>query len=369
MKIIKKYHSTLIKPIANLSLAILSLIIVFGSLEVYSRCKYWGGGLRQKGFYSRGQKHYTPKKNTQCRIVCLGGSTTHGAANVEDDGTYPFFLEQIVNEKFNTNYVEVLNSGLPGRTTEHLRDFLKERIDDYDQELDIIILHSLYNQFSHFLLCMNDPEKDVYIRPEHPYRYKRVYNWNKITSLEAINITLMEHSYFYTRLREKLLKIKKRNINEYYSEQRKKEGIGFIGKESEVFRIDTEENREKTLSIFIDRYRNAIEDIVLLSRSRNVDVVLIIPPYPTYHKKPEEDVATYRSRQYFDGVFRKARECIIEIGQKYGLLVVDAESKFLQIKRNSELFHDTLHLTEEGNYILADSIASELVPYLDRLKE
>ena len=122
--------------------------------------------------------------------------------------------------------------------------------------------------------------------------YKTVYNWDKIASLEAINVTLMEHSYFYTRLREKFLTIRKKNIDEYYSDNGRKGVRGAIRKEGEKYDARSKEEIDNTLSLFINRYKKALEDIAMIAKARHIKLIFIVPPYPTFNKKPDEDIAT-----------------------------------------------------------------------------
>src|SRR3989338_5070586 len=190
--------------IINIAISIASLVIFFGLCEIYARYRYYGGFLTEHGFQSRNGK-YATKKVTPIRMICVGGSTTHGGGDVESNETYPFYLEQILNNKFHQRMVEVINSGLPATPTEYHRDFIRDRIDD--QELDTLIVHRIYNHFSSFYPAHYDPKIDK-ILIERSSKVKTMYRWDKMNLAEMANIFLMEHSFFYTRLREKILKMR-----------------------------------------------------------------------------------------------------------------------------------------------------------------
>jgi len=345
-----------VKIAINIFVAILAISIFFGLLEIWARYKYYGGALRERGFCSRGKK-YTVKKHTPVRIVCVGGSTTHGGGTVGDNETYPFYLEQGINRKLGSGFAEVLNSGLPGRSTEYHRDFIKDRIGD--QELDIIVLHSLYNHFVSFYPHCYNPEVDNIFVEEG--RIRTVYHWDRMNPAEIINVFLMEHSYFYTRLREKILKISRKSFSDYYAGKNR-----FAGAVTEkvVRKADSEEEKSRILASFILRYYNALKDIILVARSRDVDVVLVIPPYPFFSTENVRRNGDARPQLYYTTVFEKAKRTIKRLGKEYNLLVIDADSEFSKRGRKPELFLDNIHLSKEGNYMLADIIVSQIVPHI-----
>jgi len=354
MKSREKRKRRWINIIINISLAIVSVTIFFGSLEIFARYKCWGWRLKETGFYSRG-KTYTPKKETpSLRIVCIGGSTTGWGGNNEPDEAYPFYLEQILNEKLDGGpFVEVLNSGISGTATDYHRDFIKERIKD--QELDIIILHSVYNYLCPFYPGSFNPKIDEFIVDGG--KIKAVYRWDKMNLPEKINIFLIEHSYFYDRFHEKIILLKERTRDKYY--ERLAQIRTVVQDEKWVYETNSETDRDEVLMFYIDRYRSAIREIILAAASRDVAVVLIVPPYPLFPGKGP-DVAP---DEYFKTTFEKIRQSLVKVGEENNLLVIDADKEF---PRDKSLFNDTIHLSKRGNYLLAEIIASKLIPFLKR---
>jgi len=330
-------------------LLILSLAVTFGSLEAYARFKYYGWNLRpvENGFPSRG-KSYEPRKHTRYRIICVGESTTYGYYN-EAEKSYPFYLEKILSERRGKDFAEVINSGKMGsRTTSH-RDMIRDRISQ--QDVDIIVLHSFYNYFS--IYHTFDPKVNKFI--VNPYTERLAFHWDRLNP-ESINVFLMEHSYFYTRLREKILLMQGRNLDSYYAGS-----YPFASMEGAKVNVDTEEKRARALSFFLDLYSRKIEEMVLIARAHDVDIVLIIPPYPMFKEEEEMGIAGIRATQYYATVFEEARKCILDLGQKYGLLVIDADKEFMRSGRSKDLFLDNIHLTPKGENALADMIADGII--------
>lgn len=93
--------------------------------------------INSQGF--RG-KDFTGKKPGVLRILTLGASSTFGFYN-KDTTTYPYYLEQILNERCNRKHkFEVLNLGIPHLTSSQIAAlFLSEGL---ELEPDIITVYS-----------------------------------------------------------------------------------------------------------------------------------------------------------------------------------------------------------------------------------
>ncbi len=340
----------------NIVTPVLALAVLFTALEVWARVKYYKGSIRQKGVLSRGRE-YTPRKITPVRIVCLGSSPTHGGGNIQDDETYPFYLEGLLSRQLGSGHVEVINSGLAARTTEYQRDFIKERIGD--QELDIIVWDSLNTHFYPFFPGDIDVEKVI----TENGKVKNVYLWHKMSITDIMHVFLSEHSYFYVRLREKLLKMSGGDLNKYYAER--KDYVQDVS-ENKHYKAESEQERDGALTLFLNRYYSAVEDVILSSRSHGVDLVLLIPPYPFFHQELTEDINVYRPKQYYNLVCEKAKQCLIRLARQYDLLVIDADEGFLKRGRSRDLFMDATHMSINGNHVMAEIIAAEMAPYINK---
>lgn len=358
MKSSRKGLSKKTELAVNILLACTMAVVFFGALEVYARYKYFGGSLRQKGFYSRGKTYTLKKTRPVYRIVCLGESTTHGTGMVADDQTYPAYLEEIINTTVGRQAVEVVNSGVCGKSIKFMRDLVKERIGD--GEWDLMIVHGLFNHFVSFYPDHYNSKIDkIFVEGGE---VKTVYNWGKMAVPEMLNIFLMEHSYFYTRLREKVLRIMRRDLNRYYADKGKAAYIGGRA-ENKTYPIRSERDRDSILQMFLVRYYRAVEEIVAASRAHGTEIILVIPPYPFFRGSDVDD-------EYFRFVFDKARRCLVRVAEIYGVPVVDTDRAFRERGRSADLFLDPVHLSPKGNRLLADIIASELLssPIGSRIK-
>ena len=86
----------------------------------------------------RGSEFSKDKPDTTYRIFAVGGSTTHGATLVNDDETWPAYLQQKFNQIDLEATVEVINVGIMAATTEQESKMIKDRLVDYDPDLIIM---------------------------------------------------------------------------------------------------------------------------------------------------------------------------------------------------------------------------------------
>lgn len=93
----------------------------------------------------RGPDFRPGKEPGTFRVVTLGGSSTFGFHN-EDDETYPHHLQRLFDEQGGASQVEVINAGFPYYTTASIRSLLESEILMYDP--DFVTLYTAYNDAS-----------------------------------------------------------------------------------------------------------------------------------------------------------------------------------------------------------------------------
>lgn len=88
--------------------------------------EYFQPSINSKGF--RGSEYATAKADGSVRIVTLGASSTFGFHN-RDDETYPYFLGQFLNEDGPDSLTfEVINMGIAHNTSSQMVELLKHEI-------------------------------------------------------------------------------------------------------------------------------------------------------------------------------------------------------------------------------------------------
>jgi len=101
-------------------------------MDVNKKGEFFSVTINSKGF--RGKDYDLEKPDNILRIACLGGSSTFGYTD-KDDETYPNYLEKILKEELHGlkskkfNSVEVINLGIPHLDSEQIYSlFINEAI-------------------------------------------------------------------------------------------------------------------------------------------------------------------------------------------------------------------------------------------------
>jgi lysophospholipase L1-like esterase len=83
------------------------------------------------------------------RIITLGGSTTLGVANLYEE-TYPFYLQQMLRERYPGVTIEVQNAGAAWYSTAHLLVNYELRVRRFEPDLIVVFeaINDLYRSFS-----------------------------------------------------------------------------------------------------------------------------------------------------------------------------------------------------------------------------
>jgi lysophospholipase L1-like esterase len=98
------------------------------------------GRINNHGF--RGADFEAEKPAGTFRIVCLGGSSTFGYTD-SDDGTYPYHLQRLFEQRQAGRRVEVINGGIPHFNTNHLVAMLEQEALGWAP--DALTLYCAYN--------------------------------------------------------------------------------------------------------------------------------------------------------------------------------------------------------------------------------
>lgn len=265
------------------------------------------------------------------RVVCLGGSSTFGYHN-DDDQTYPHYLGALLGEEFDG--VEVVNAGFPYYNTGSIRSLFTQELLGYRP--DVITLYSAYND-----ACW-------------PLQVQKPVRWV---------FWLQEHSIVYLLLKESLL-----------SDQRvywlKNKLHRKLRPQADVQAVL--QNAEQVAA----RYRANVEAVLDAARERGVAVVLVRQPITTRTHTPEEGRFTYEEearlvRQRleqgeFMGVFDyymiRHRRLIAEldaIAAERGLPLVD---NIALVDQDRTRLTTWVHLTAEANRILAQALRDAIRP-------
>ena len=299
--------------------------------------------INSMGF--RGSEFNFKKKNNTTRIITFGGSTTIGLES-PDNKTYPFLLEQKLNQSQIGNF-EVFNMGLPSKSLNFIKNlFLTEA---YKYDPDVIIIYSNRNSI------MYDGGST------EPF-FDKIKNQKII----QINYFLQENIMTYRLLYKFLKKIKNLNLkSEYLFSPFNNKGISY--------------------EYLINGYKNSLIEIINFSKSKEIKTILV---KQAYYFEPniideinkfsnEELIKLYKEKFFikkynlseednfwiiFGSILNKNLDFFINYDN---VIIVDPIKNLLTSKQN---FTDYLHLTPEGNTILANEIFSSIINNLKKFK-
>ena len=290
--------------------------------------------INSKGFRN---KEFNTKKNTEHRIISFGGSTTMGIES-PDDRTYPAILEQILIDK-NID-AEVLNFGFGSKSLNFIKDlYLFESL---TYKPDFISIYSARNSI-------------MYDSIGTKLKIDTVNN----PKLQKINFFLINNIMSFRLLYKIYKKILSSNID------------------SKKIISPFNEKIEHNIYYFLEQYFNTIKQIVDHADKNEIKVILIKQAFyinPEVQKIIREKtldnlidtLQNLREIKTFDLSYKDMfwivtitilNKQLEKFNHYKNVVVVDPIYDLIENKKN---FEDFLHLTDKGNYILANSIFKKI---------
>ena len=290
--------------------------------------------INSKGFRN---KEFNTKKNTEHRIISFGGSTTMGIES-PDDLTYPAILEQILIDK-NID-AEVLNFGFGSKSLNFIKDlYLFESL---TYKPDFISIYSARNSI-------------MYDSIGTKLKIDTVNN----PKLQKINFFLINNIMSFRLLYKIYKKILSSNID------------------TKKIISPFNEKIEHNIYYFLEQYFNTIKQIVDHADKNEIKVILIKQAFyinPEVQKIIREKtldnlidtLQNLREIKTFDLSYKDMfwivtitilNKQLEKFNHYKNVVVVDPIYDLIENKKN---FEDFLHLTDKGNYILANSIFKKI---------
>lgn len=281
----------------------------------------------------RGKDFQPEKPEGVFRIVCLGGSSTFGYHN-NDDETYPHDLARLLDAEYRD--VEVINAGFPYYNTGSIRSLFLSELLGY--EPDLITIYSAYNDAC-WPVKLQEPVRWVFWLQQHSI----VYLFLKETVLSDQRIYWIKNK-LHGKLRPAA------------------DPAAVLANADEVAR----------------RYRANLEAILAAAAEHDVPVVVIRQPITTRSKLPEvqamsyEEEARYVRERLDRGEFlwtfdyymirhHRLIEELDRIVEERRLPVVD---NIAIVDQDRSRLTTWVHLTAEANQRLAEALRDVLRPLL-----
>lgn len=283
----------------------------------------------------RGPDFRPEKPEGVFRVLCLGGSSTFGYHN-EDDETYPHHLRELLAEE--CRGVEVVNAGFPYYNTGSILSLFREELVDY--EPDVVTLYSAYNDAC-WPLSVSAPTRWLF--------------W------------LQQHSILYLFLKETLLtdariyQIKNRLFRKLQPPPPEKEQV--LAHADDVAR----------------RFRANVEALIAEAQESGARVVLVRQPmtvreqHPglagTYEEEHARVLAMLEEGEFLTSMdysmlrHHRLLEELDAIAREHDLPVVD---NVAIVDEDRDRLTSWVHLTGEANLRLAEALRDALRPLIPR---
>jgi lysophospholipase L1-like esterase len=280
--------------------------------EIFFRVNAAGG---------RGPAWSETKPAGTIRLLALGESSTFGAGNPEDQ-TWPALLEKSLREKHGVN-AEVLNFGIPGMRIEAMVAHLPSILDQFHP--DVVVHYGGYNetwvdaQVPQFLGFLH------YRSMLYTYLEEKAHFRAETSALRLVPDTRTYETAFRTLLGQ----VRARGARLVVVSQAQPAGAT---------------PREGTLC------------------ARNWrDQKTVGPCLEQLMGQPDRYSRLVRSRIYKTVVLQQV---LADVAAAEHLLVIDPRAALVERDDSRRLFCDEIHLTDQGNAVLAGVIAGPLAEYL-----
>jgi hypothetical protein len=292
----------------------------------------------------RGKEFSIPKPAQIYRIVIFGGSSTFGGQSPEGE-TYPEYLEKILRHRLPPKNIEVINYGLSSKSMYYLATHYFKEIEQlqadmvifnnvrntvfYDPNFQIVNYGDILTKKHYFLTKIN------FFLNDNMLLYRLIKK--SLRSLEIKKIPVDQQRYFLDELYFPLLK-------EIYTDT-KRQGIILVNilepAYSELNKIFfsktyTEDELRTIANDYYEKNAGKTDD-----ENRSNGVIL--------------------SMHYAYNQMRKLSKEHPEI------ILIDPSIELFKAENqddNSQIFSDYIHLTSQGNKILAEIIANKIEAYI-----
>lgn len=236
-------------------------------------------------------------------ILALGESTTFGWG-VNEQQTYPYFLQQLFNDT--NSSIWVINAGTPSYSSSQALAYLKEILNNDKIKPDTVLINILWN--------------DIW--------YSTIKNWHADLLIYQKPPAIFSFLSTYSRLFHVLT----------------------MGKENQNL-VDV----HNTPALL--KYRENLEEMIQLSQQSGVKVLFVQPPIDADHISDEgiNDFHIRYTKDFFIATAKLYLAQMDDLAKLYNVQVL-AHSLSIQNLHQYALFLDPLHPTAEGNFLMAEAI-------------
>jgi lysophospholipase L1-like esterase len=293
----------------------------------------------KKGFINNGNQLLTEKDDRETLIIFFGGSTTE-SMYVHEQNRFPSILERNLQQKYGANNF-VYNAGVSGNNS----------------------MHSLLNLIGKglelkpdFVVLMNNINDLVLLRKTGSY-------WSGPQTKSLIQFNQQSSSFFIIKIKE----IKDFLIPNLYAYIRPR--IKFGQNVNAAINDEWADYRGQYIDFnnFKNDYRSSLLSFIEISRAWDVEPVLM-----TQFNRINLDDELFRKSyieadlDLFAEEYDKLNQMIRDIAISENVPLIDLAIKIPSTKK---YIYDTIHLNEEGSFLVAEILTKFFEEQIDKMDE
>jgi lysophospholipase L1-like esterase len=282
----------------------------------------------------------SPKPKGEIRIFCLGGSTTFGA-EVPNKYTYPQQLNDLLNDKD----VKVINAGVGGYRSIHLLRYYEKVIRPL--EPDVITIYCGWNDYEDFLFS--------YWKPGDPHGHCLIVQLADVTSPLGYLVT------------GKLI------LRAYYKI------MNFNRTEAAKDDYRAKYSQEADNPVWQEEHRKNLQALIEAAVADKCLPVFVVFPSPEFAGATQEvkdfadlDLNMAGRWDGFVTALKAIRRNLHHLAEKNGKPLIDANAPFESLngdyRAKFQLFVDRMHLTKEGNALIAKAMYPEIKGVVEKIR-
>ena len=288
--------------------------------------------VSSKGYINPSRNHKNPDKV----LLFLGGSTTENIY-VEENNRFPYLTSTIL-ERYGMN-VNSYNGGVSGNTSIHsITSFLAKGI-PLDPDI-VFFMHNVNDLKTLF------HRKSYWIEGHSRSIIKKTSFFRSFKDLLRVRIP-----HLYRRLTVSFIKFQN-NINFRQDE--------FADVRAKKIKVEKD--------LVLDEFEKNLHAFIKLAKTYKVTPILLTQPNRLNKKEENKFILKVLEKylnddfgmsldEYID-IYNAVNNIIIEIANEYKVLVIDLASL---IPKNKTYMYDYVHLTDEGNIMVAEIISNYIL--------
>jgi lysophospholipase L1-like esterase len=285
----------------------------------------WTYEVNSLGF--RGAEMDAEKPPRTFRVACLGGSTTWGVGATTTAGTWPAQLQRMLQERLPPgspyDRVEAINAGTSGYTL--MESFVNFKMRVAPLEPDLVVVYHAVNDARVIGIKGFKPDY-THVRSQYtvplPTAWDVVFRW----------------SHLYGLLRRQF-------------------GVGRSTIYDFAYKTAPEElPMSDRVEIGLPTFIRTLSELVAVARVNGAEVVLT-----TFAYAPEKPVSNNLQawlRKFGFKLVDSVNAATAGVAERQGAMLVDLAGR---IDGDASLFTDPVHLTDQGNRVIASELADAVV--------